>query len=291
MKRFRWQISDRGAVGNAVALVLGGTAGAGLLIGGLLGFLGGIDVVDEPAQTAAAATASFYDCPDGVSLGTVTRGDRVFITGQDDSGVWIQVRSPLAVSTRAWIRATHVLPDNSIDSFPVLSCHVPVEAVAATAVPETTTTSTAEETTTTSSSTTTTTIAPTTTTTTTVALPSVSGVSANPAPISESYFGQSTCNSNPGLPSVTTISASVSAPAGVQSVTMSWQVGGLSGSSPMSQSGGQYQASLGPFDAENPDVVPQSGSLPITVTVTVIDDLGRSASSQTTVTLSDCTFV
>jgi len=291
MKRLRWRITDRGAVGNAVALALGGTAGAGLLIGGLLGLLGGLDLVGEPAQIASAATASFYDCPDGVPLGTVTRGDRVFITGQDESGGWVQVRSPMALSTRAWIRATQVLPDDSIDSFPVLSCHVPVEAAVALAVPETTTTTEAPPTTDTTTTTATTAAPPPTNTTVTVALPSVGGVSANPAPISESYFGQSTCNSNPGLPSVTTISASVSAPAGVQSVTMSWQVGGLSGSSPMSQSGGQYQASLGPFDAENPDVVPQSGSLPITVTVTVIDDLGRSASSQTTVTLSDCTFV
>ena len=70
---------------------------------------------------------------------------------------------------------------------------------------------------------------------------------------------------------------------------MSWQVGNLSGSSPMSLSGGQYQASLGPFDAENPNVVPV-GSLPISITVTVVDGLGRSAAAQTSVTLNDCTF-
>jgi len=290
MKRFGWQISDRGAIGNAVVLALGGTAGAGLLIGGLLGFLGGLDLVDEPAQTAAAATASFYDCPDGEPLGTVTRGDRVFITGRDDSGSWVQVRSPLAVSTRAWIRATHVLADSSTVDFPVLACHVPVEVVVVSLATTTTTEAPPTTDTTAAPPTTDTTAAPPPTTGTTVALPSVSGVSANPAPVSESYFGQSTCNSNPGLPSVTTISAAVGGPAGVQSVTMSWQVGGLSGSTPMAQAGGQYQATLGPFDAENPDVVSQGGSLPITVTVTVIDGLGRSASAQTAVTLNDCTF-
>ena len=46
MKRFRWQSTDRGAVGNAVALALGGTAAAGLLIGGLLGFQ--VETAQEP---------------------------------------------------------------------------------------------------------------------------------------------------------------------------------------------------------------------------------------------------
>ncbi len=287
--------SDRGEAGNIIAMLLGGAAAGGLLLGALLGLFGGLDLVGEPARVASAATASYYDCPDGDPLGTVTRGDRVFITARDESGAWVQVRSPRAVSARAWMRSIHVLPDSAIDDFPVLSCAVPVTAVVAlptTTVAETTTTTEApEETTTTSTSSTTTTS--TTTTTTTVALPSVGGVSANPAPIWETYFvnfGQLTCNLNPGQPSQSTVSASVSAAAGVQSVTMSWQVDGVSGSTAMSQSGGQWQATLGPFDAENPNVVPQNGSLPISVTVTVIDGLGRSTSGQTTVTLNDCTF-
>jgi hypothetical protein len=263
-------------------MLIGGATVAGLVLGAVLGFSGGLDLVDEPARVAATATATFYDCPEGEPLGSVARGDRVFITGRDQSGGWVQVRSPLAVNTRAWIRTAHVLPDDSTGALSVRSCHVPVEVIAVSA---TTTTATVEPTTT-SSSTTTTSVAP-PTTTTTLAPPAVSGVTANPAPIWEEYFPISVC---PAQPDTATVSGIVSAPAGVQSVTMSWQVGGLSGSSPMAQSGGQYEANLGPFDAENPNVVPQGGSLPIAVTVTVIDALGRSASAQTTVTLNDCTF-
>jgi hypothetical protein len=65
-----------------LAIVLGGAAGAGLLVGAVLGLTGAAGLVGEPSTLADAAVASYYDCPDGDALGTVTRGDRVFITGR-----------------------------------------------------------------------------------------------------------------------------------------------------------------------------------------------------------------
>ena len=281
---FRLLHHDRGAAENFVALLIGGASVAGLAIGGLFGFLGGADLVGEPVQVASAATASFYDCPDGDRVGTVTRGDRVFITGRDDSGSWVQVRSPAGVSARAWIRAAHVLPDASIDSFPVLNCHVPVQAQVVAPATETTTTE--------APPTTDTTAAPAPTTVTTAAPappppPSVNGLSADPTPIWEKYPGfPGTC---PG-DGVANVTATVSAPAGVQSVTFAWSGFGQSGSGGMTSGGGSYMASIGPFDANDPSGVPQSSSATVTVTVNVTDTLSRTAQSQTTVTLNDCTF-
>jgi len=284
MKRFRWQISDRGAVGNAVALVLGGTAGAGLLIGGLLGFLGGIDVVDEPAQTAAAATASFYDCPDGVSLGTVTRGDRVFITGQDESGVWIQVRSPLAVSTRAWIRATHVLPDDSIDSFPVLSCRVPVVAMAAPATTTTEAPPTTDTTATTEAPTTTATTAAPPPTNTTVAAdttpPSISNAASSPDTIWEQDGLGITCA--PPQTRQSTISAVVTDAGGLANVTATWTDALGAQSVAMSPSGNTYSVVVGPYAAGTwPD-----GDHLVTVTIRAADGSGNESTTAVNVTVT-----
>jgi hypothetical protein len=73
-------------------------------------------------------------------------------------------------------------------------------------------------------------------------------------------------------------------------VTLLWSVGGESGSIPMALSSGQYRATLGPFDAEDPNVVPLDGSLPVTLTVRVTDSDGRIATRQIQITLQDCTF-
>jgi hypothetical protein len=275
---------DEGAAGNLVVLVLGGAAIAGVLVGALLGLNGGIDLVAEPARVAGAATTSYYDCPGGPAAGTVTRGDRVYVTARDDSGSWLQIRSPGGVERRAWMRAAHVLPDDSVGGLPVASCQVPVAVVVDTTIPATTTT--VEATTSTTSTTSTTT----TTTTTTLAPPSVGTVTSSENPIWESYEGEENCNTNPASPSLTVIAAPITAPSGIQSVTLLWSVGGESGSIPMALSSGQYRATLGPFDAEDPNVVPLDGSLPVTLTVRVTDSDGRIATRQIQITLQDCTF-
>lgn len=289
MKQLRWSIADRGAVGSTVALLLGGTAAAGLLIGAILGLFGGLDLVGEPAEVAAAVTASYYDCPDGDPLGEVTRGDRVFITARDESGAWVQVRSPMAASTRAWMRASHVLPDSSIDEFPVLPCHVPVvaEVVAAvtTTIPETTTTTAAEETTTTTapeettttSSTTTTTVAPDTT------APSISNAAAAPGQIWELDGGTFNITCAPPEPRESTISATVTDSGGVATVTASWSDPLGSHSQAMSVSGNTYSFTFGLYAPDTWPFDPLDHT--VSITVTARDGSGNQSSTIVNVTI------
>jgi hypothetical protein len=274
---------DDGALSPFVALVLGAAA-AGLVLGLALGFTGAVSLVGEPQTIAAAATAPYGDCPASDPAGVFHRGDRVLATARSEDAAWVQVRSPRSTDERVWIRSADLEPDADLSGLPVLPCGVAVEVITET----TTTTSSTSTTSTTVLDTTTTTLAA---TTTTLPPPAVTTVTVTNNPIWEGYNGEDFCLGGPGQPTRTVVSASVTAAAGVQSVTLLWSVGGESGSIAMTLSSGQYRATLGPFDAENPDGVPQDQSLPITVTVRVVDDLDRTATKQTTVTLEDCTFI
>ena len=286
MKRFTWLSSDRGAAGGTVAVAFGSVAVAGVLFGGLLGVFGGLDLVGEPAQIASAATASYYDCPDGDPLGSVTRGDRVFITARDESGAWVQVRSPGAVSTRAWIRAAHVLPDSSIDEFPVLSCHVPVQAQVATAA--TTGTTEAPDTTATTEApdTTATTAAPPPTNTTVAAdttAPSISNAAAVPDQIWELDGGTFNITCAPPEPRQSTISATVTDSGGVASVTASWSDPLGSHSQAMSASGNSYSFTFGPYAPDTWPFDPLDHT--VSITVTARDGSGNQSSTTANVTV------
>ena len=187
-------MGERGAVGGSILAVLGGAAGVGLLVGALLGVTGAVSLLGETGTVADAANASYFDCPDGTAIGAFGRGDRVLITGRDDSGDWAEVRSPEAANARVWMRSRQVLADRDTTGLPVVGCNVPVVAIfgdipdetTTTTVPGDTTTSTTTtipgDTTTTSSTTTTTTAG---TTTTTVALPTVGTVTSTKNPIWE----------------------------------------------------------------------------------------------------------
>ena len=258
---------------GALGLVVAGGA-----VGVVLQRSGAVDPLDEDTVVAAYAEASYFDCPSGSAQGVFVRGDRVYLVGRDESGGWVQVRSPRDTDQRVWISADQVSPDAVVD-LPVSSCAVVVEpegASGTTVVTDST--------------------IPVESTTTTApaqgpAGPSVGSVQASPGAIAEAYTGDVSCSAT-GDPSRSTITASVSAPGGVQSVVMSWSVGSVSGSTAMSFSGGSYRATLGTFSADNPSPVPSGAgnTLPITVTVKVTDNQGRTASRGTTVTLKDCTF-
>ena len=289
---------DRGAVPVATLAIALAIAG-GLVVGSILGFTGALDLFGESDTIASAAAAPYYGCPgDASSAGVLHRGDRVFATGRTQDAAWIQVRSPRSSDARVWLAANDLDPDADLLPLPVLPCAVVVEVSVetTTTVPgdTTTTTTVPGDTTTTSVADTTTTVAATTTTvavtTTTLAPPSVGQVSESHDPIWESYAGFDDCNGVPSQFNTSVISATITAPAGVQSVTMFWSVGDQNGSKPMTLNGGMYRATLGPFQAEEPSVVPPNQSLPITVAVSVTDSLGRVATRQTTVTLNDCTF-
>ncbi|MDX1689611.1 MAG: hypothetical protein R3290_01180, partial [Acidimicrobiia bacterium] len=164
---------QRGAINLVVALVVAGlvTAGAGFA----LGATGVVDLVgsDDPGPaTAPVDEITTLACPAGDPIGTLRRGDRVFVVGVDVTGDYAEIRSPDGDGT-VWVAVANLIPDEALDGLPIEACTEPILADTAattttssttTTVPGTTTTS--SSTSTTSSSTTTTTTAPSTTTTT-----------------------------------------------------------------------------------------------------------------------------
>ncbi len=276
--------SVRGAVGNLLAIVLGGAAAAGLVVGAVLGLTGGASLVGEPTVLADAAVASFYDCPDGEALGTVTRGDRVFITGRDASGDWAEIRSPNAPNSRVWMQARQVLPDGDTSDLPVFGCNVPVEAIAIstttteaptpTEAPETTQTTDAPPETT---GTTGTTAAPPTTGTTApppdTTPPSISNAAAGPTQIWEEDGLAITCPG--GTPRQSAVSAGVTDAGGVASVTANWNDPLGDHNIAMSAAGDAYSTTVGPYAAGTwPD-----GNSSVSVEILAIDGSGNQSTS------------
>ena len=90
---------------------------------------GAVSLLGETGTVADAANASYFDCPDGTAIGAFGRGDRVLITGRDDSGDWAEVRSPEAANARVWMRSRQVLADRDTTGLPVVGCNVPVVAI------------------------------------------------------------------------------------------------------------------------------------------------------------------
>jgi hypothetical protein len=263
--------------------VLGIAIGAGGVVGVALGLT---VLADDPSGggSVSAATATAYACPGVGEVGTLHGGDRVLITGR--SGDWLAVRNVRGGLERVFVFAAAVTPDADLANLPEVSCDLSGSVAlntttTTTAVPDDTTTTTAPIATTT----TTTTIAA--TTTTTPAAPSVGTIGRTPTEIWEMYFDGSDYSCF--QPNTSTISAAITAPAGIQSVNLSWSAGGgIFGQKAMTPGGGStYTASLvGPFPEDS--IV--GGFITINITVTVTDNLARSASAHSTVTLHDCSF-
>ena len=276
--------SDTGAGNPAVLLLLGALA-AGGLVGGVLGAVGGLDLVGEPAHLATAATASYYDCPDGRAAGSVTRGDRVFITGRDESGGWVEIRSPASVQSRVWMRVDHVLADSEPVDLPVHSCLLVVEVIAestTTIVPVTVPTSTTTTATTTTSTT--------TTTTTTVAAdttpPSISTPGVTPNPIWEQDYPGIACP--PNTPRQATVSTTVTDSGGVASVTASWVVPGLGTVTKTMSGGGSARTVLfGPYPAQTWPENSPSYQIVVTITIRATDSFSNVATRTTTITVTN----
>ncbi|MEZ5371901.1 MAG: hypothetical protein R2704_04030 [Microthrixaceae bacterium] len=121
--------------------------------------------------------------------------------------------------------------------------------------------------------------APQTTTAPTPA-PSVDLYAPNPGTINERYSnGGYSC----GGPSTALVRATIS---GASSASMSWSIGGRSGSSAMTPTGGDlWQVVLGSFDEHTLG----TGSATVQVEITA-QGPGGSTGRSTTVTLNDCTF-
>jgi len=140
--------------------LIGGLGAVGVMVGGVIGF-----TALKPTESAGATAVivetqrySLYDCPDGGLRGTALPGDRVYVTGRNEAGDWLELRDPRNQSNRAWVPADAVDPDAIVD-VPVVQCNPTIELMASVATSSTTVVDT---TTTTAIPETTTTVAPTT---------------------------------------------------------------------------------------------------------------------------------
>lgn len=300
----RIRLVNRTLIGAAVA---GAVTVAG--VGMWLGTSGAVDLVGDDGAPAtivdpSAGNVSYFACPNRDALGTLSPGDRVFLTGQDGSGDWVEVRSP-AGSAPVWVRAELVAPDDTVD-LPEVECDqgaAPTDPTdTTTTVPGATTTSTepgattttepgATTTTTDDSTTTSTPTTPTTrpntgsttpqttpqTTTPATPAPSIGPLSRSQTTIVEQGAG---C---PGAAS-STISSSIS---GATSATLSWNVGPQPRSKAMQRQGSNFSAVLGPFGLDAVDSPPNSTTVTVTITAT---GPGGTRTRTTTVSLVDCYF-
>lgn len=142
--------------------LIGGLGVAGVIVGGAIGFTALKPTASAGASAVIVQTQrySLYDCPDGGLRGTALPGDRVYVTGRNETGDWLELRDPRNQTNRAWVPADAVDPD-AVGDVPVVPCSPAVELVAGVATTSTTSTTVAETTTTTVPATTTT-VAPTT---------------------------------------------------------------------------------------------------------------------------------
>ncbi len=308
----RIQMLNRFMIGGAVA-VAATAAGVGLW----LGVSGAVDLVGDDGAAPAVVTpqggddsgggsagaVAYFACPNERELGELHGGDRVYLTGRDESGDWVELRSPLDASIPVWVRAEVVDPDGDAD-LPEVDCDLTELALGAT--PTTTPEETPEQTTTTtepddepSTPTTTrpsttpttsqppvtppTTPTPTTTSTTQppAAPPVIGTISRSPGAISERYDDGTGYSC--GNPSVTSISVQIP---GAASATLSWNLGPHPRAMTMDRQGSWFFGEIGPFDETT---VPKDGSMSMTVTVNASGPGGSDVRS-TSVTLNDCTF-
>ena len=261
-----------GAAAASTWRLFGLLAVTGLVVGGALGF-----TVLQPDDTAASASPALvvdgyalYDCPDGAPAGSARPGDRVWVTGRDDAGAWLQIRDPRDPAQHRWVVASAVVPDDAtaaVDTVPVASCDVTAVLVVSgdtstTSSSTTTTTLPATSTTTATSTTVAATVAPTAPPTapptTANVPPSIGTVSANPSTVAGG------CN-----PDSSTISVSVTDQSGIASVRLDWSYrretsGTASGTVNMSGSGGQYSGDV--IVSLSPPVQGVYASLTITAT-------------------------
>lgn len=272
-------------------------AAVGALLVGLVGYgmgrSGAVGLREDRAVEVPDGTLAYYSCPGLTPLGELHRGDRVLVTGRDLSGRWAEIRSPLSLDERAWVRLG-LLELDETPNLLVRDCIDPVtgEIAPPPTEPEETTTTSTSTTTTTSTSTTTTTVpetttstSSTTTTTTSTTVPAPTTTAAPPAPA----IGQITRNpdviveQNPGT-CAGSVTATISAPVqNVTGATLIWSVGPTNGSRAMSIGGGNASGTVGPF-SQGTVGLPEA---PIQVTVRATGP-GGTTERTTTVSLRRC---
>lgn len=157
-----------------VAVIIGSIVIGGAAIGVGLERAGMLSPIGEPRAAPGFNEVSYSVCPGENELGTFHGGDRVYITGINTAGDWLEVRAPFDTDERVWVATDQVVEDSPLDGLPHVDCELPVAAA-----PETTTTTTTTEPSTTTAGSTTT-EAPTTTGTTEA--PTTTGTTEPPPP-------------------------------------------------------------------------------------------------------------
>lgn len=311
---------------NRLAIVGGLAVGTAALVGGvLLGVSGAVDLVgDEGAAPAvvtptggddsgggSAGAVAYFACPNERELGELHGGDRVYLTGRDESGDWVELRSPLDASIPVWVRAEVVDPDGDAD-LPEVDCDLTELALGATPTttpeetPEQTTTTTTEvddepatPTTTRPSTTPTTSQPPVTPTTTTPqtttpttsppAPPVIGSRSVSPAPMVERYATRpGWCETwYPGS-ELAQLTVGISGQVSDASYTL-WIAGQQIGQGSLAHSGGSVWATqLGPFAY---DTVPPNSTATVTVRVAASGPGGPAVQRQVSFELNDCQWL
>lgn len=259
--------------------VLAGGVAAAAAIGLGVGFL-----TAPPSQAGAVIVdrASYFSCSDasttGSVLGEFTRGDKVLVVGS--SGPFAALRAPSGAGM-VWIRADQIVPSGALDALPSVSCAFPIAPSSRTPTASALPTPTAPPSTSTApspvpatssapasaSTTTASTTKPTTSTTT--LLPLTVQVDTD---LGLFYSeGGSSCGSYPQYLSVF---VRLSTASSVGSITVRWSGAGKTGTATKVA---PDKWSIGPIYSNH------SGTVALTVTVTVVDKAGRTITKTKTV--------
>lgn len=300
-----------------LGLAVGGVATVGA-VGVGLGYSDTVSLVaDDAPVPGSAGSLTYFGCPNVGPMGELRDGDRVYLTGRDGSGGWVQVRSPEHRNERVWVRGEHVDPDSVVD-LPAEDCSsepgemalvdpdaptTTTSSVPETIAPETTEpsddTPTTAPTTTQPGQTTTTTAPPatttsTTTTTTTTTAPPVAptfGSVQRSQPAIKEDFSDNCAN----LTAVTsTISTSVSHPSGAVTVQFRTRLGDGAWSSwqTVATQPGSVQGQIGPYA---PDTLPYDSTAEVSWQFRALPTDGgpvatRTSTGNETVTLNWCSL-
>lgn len=264
------------AIGAATTVIA-----AGGVLGYRLGTSGAVDVLGEGTIDAGGVAVEYHDCPGTGPAGRFHRGDRVLITGRDEAGTWVEVRSPVDALDRVWIPAAVVTPDADLEVPVVDDCTLDDGTTLELAGGEIVTTTTTD-TTLPDEETTTTTEGPSPSAPPATAPPPAPGPSTptptappvTPPPAPSDTTGPTITSIQRTVPLIraggynefctataltSDVSAVVTDPSGVASVVATWSFrhNGLptgqlrTGSVPLTFSNGAWRGTIGPFTTPN----------------------------------------
>ncbi len=255
-----------------LAMIVGGVVAA--LVGGVaLGATGAVDLLADGPEISAGDVV-YFRCPGEGPLDDLHGGDRVLATGRDDSGDWVEVRSPLDPDVRVWVAVDAVEPDDSFDELPTVTCSWTEPEGAAPSATTGPDTPPSTEPPAPGAPTTTGTASPTETT------PGAPGPPTTPPDTSDPFVGGIVAEPRDiweigCIDPTAVVRATVSDDRdATPTVTLEWQVGTATGSTLMRQDGDLFNAEVGPFP---PGTIadPSISSLPVRLIVTARDDAGN----------------